>query len=70
MPKSIVPKCTSKLNLTRRQTSLFQKIILVGNQMSEMLAELEFRAVQPKAAKKLSERWCRLMARLVKMLII
>ena len=66
MAKDSLYKNTSKLNLTHHQASLFQRAILIGNQMSEMLAELEFRTVQPKTAKKLSDRWCRLMVRFVK----
>lgn len=69
MADNSLSKSRSKLNLTRRQISIFQKIILLGNQMAEMLADLEFRAIEPKVAIKLAGRWSKLMVQLVKILI-
>lgn len=72
MAKSSLPRNSSKLNLTRQQTSLFQKIILVGNQMAELLAQLEVRLIQPakvREANKLVRRWSDLMTKLAKMII-
>jgi hypothetical protein len=72
MAKSSLPRNSSKLNLTRQQTLLFQKIILVGNQMAELLAQLEFRLIQPakvREADKLVRRWSDLMTKLAKMII-
>lgn len=37
MVRSSVSKSSSKLNLSRRQTDLFQRIILVGNQMAKAM---------------------------------
>ncbi len=72
MAKGSLSKTTHKLNLTRRQTLLFQQIILAGNQMAELLAQLEFHFVQPmkvKKADKLIKHWSNLMIRLVNMLM-
>lgn len=72
MAKNSLPVNSSKLNLTRRQAALFQKIILAGNQMAELLAQLEFRYIQPtkvKEANKLIKRWSNLMVQLAKMVI-
>jgi hypothetical protein len=72
MAKSSLPKNSSKLNFTRRQAELFQKIILAGNRMAELLAQLEFRLIQPAKAKeadKLIKKWPDLMMQLAKMII-
>jgi hypothetical protein len=73
MAKKILPKNSFKLNLTPQQISLFQKIILTGNQMVELLsAQLEFSLTQSariKEANKLIKRWSNLMVQLAKMLI-
>lgn len=69
MTKSSLSKSTSKLNLTRRQLEVFQKIILVGNQMSEALSALDKKMMMPKTSAKLVQKWQDLMIRLVNMLI-
>ena len=72
MAKSSLSKTTQKLNLTRRQTLLFQQIILAGNQMAELLAQLEFNIIQParmKEAGKLAKQWSDLMVSLIKILL-
>jgi hypothetical protein len=69
MAKLSVSKSTSKLNLTRRQTEIFQKVILVGNQMSEVLSTLEEKGLLPKASVKLVQKWQSLMMKLVNILI-
>jgi hypothetical protein len=66
---SSLSKTTSKLNLSRRQTELFQQIILVGNRMSDLLSALEDKISLPKNSGKLSRSWQDLMIRLAKMLI-
>lgn len=71
MAKASLSKSSSKLNLTRRQTYVFQKIIFVGNQMAELLARLEFKITHParvKEATKLAKRWSSLMIQLAKLL--
>jgi len=72
MAKSSLPRNSSKLNLTKYQISLFQKMIYVGNQMVELLAELETGVIRPtmlKRAKKLIKKWSDLAVSLVNILI-
>ncbi|MBA2655296.1 MAG: hypothetical protein H0U71_09585 [Gammaproteobacteria bacterium] len=69
MTKSSVSKSTSKLNLTRRQIEIFQKIILVGNEMSDALSALDKMMLLPKDSSKLIRKWQDLMIRLVNLLI-
>jgi len=57
----------SNLNLSRRQTALFQEIILVGNQMSRII-NLEHPLPVPKDRAKLGRKWCNLMIALANML--
>ena len=59
----------AKLNLTRRQADLFQKIILMGNRMSDALSELDRKMLLPKESAKLITKWGKLMVKLAKMLI-
>ena len=71
MRNDIVAKSTpkAKLNLTRRQADLFQKIILIGNRMSDTLSELDRKMLLPKEAAKLISKWGNLMVKLAKMLV-
>lgn len=69
MANSSLSKSTSKLNLTREQSYLFRDIISAGNQMADMLAELEHRAVKPKIITRLVKRWSKLMVRLAIMFL-
>lgn len=69
MSKHSLSKTSSKLNLTRRQIELFQKMILIGNQMSEALSALDRKGLVPKNSAKLARKWGDLMVQLVKMLI-
>ena len=59
----------AKLNLTRRQADLFQKIILIGNRMSDALSELDRKMLLPKESAKLITKWGKLMVKLAKMLV-
>ena len=59
----------AKLNLTRRQADLFQKIILMGNRMSDALSELDRKMLLPKESAKLIVKWGKLMVKLANMLI-
>lgn len=72
MARNSLPGNSSQLNLTRRQKVLFRKIIATGNQMAELLAQLEFRYIQPtklKEANRLINKWSDLMVQLAKMII-
>jgi hypothetical protein len=69
MAKPSLPKKSSKLNISRRHTELFQEIILVGNNMSDFIATLEDKISLPKSAIKLARKWQDLMVRLAKLLL-
>ncbi len=69
MAKCIVTKRKSELNLTSQQSALFQNIILVGNQMSDLLRQLDKQALLPEPARKLPMKWGNLMVRLLDFLI-
>lgn len=62
-------KSSPKLNLTRRQAELFQRIILVGNRMSDTLSALDKTMSLPRDAAKLVHKWQKLMITLANMLI-
>jgi hypothetical protein len=69
MARSSLSNSPAKLNLSRRQIILFQKIIIVGNQMSKALGCQRDGAISsPKNGAKISKRWNNLMVQLVKML--
>jgi hypothetical protein len=68
MARSSLANSSSKLNVSRRQTALFQKIILAGNHMAKELNHLNEQSLLPKRTKKLARRWGGLMVELVEML--
>jgi hypothetical protein len=69
MARSSLTNSPAKLYLSRRQINLFQKIILVGNQMSKALGCQGDAAISSaKNGAKLSKRWDNLMVQLVKLL--
>ena len=70
MVRNILSKPSSKLNLTEQQTELFQDIILVGNNMSDVLRALDKRGLLPKEFKRLPCEWSNLMMELALMLIL
>jgi hypothetical protein len=69
MAKRSLQKNSSKLNLTDSQSTLFQKIILAGNDMADALKVLEYRKLLPRQFFDLSQQWAKLMGELVNILI-
>jgi hypothetical protein len=69
MASGIVSKRTSKLNLSRRQVALFQKIILVGSQMAGIIIDSGDSAMLPKGAAKCAQKWGDLMVQLANTLL-
>jgi hypothetical protein len=57
------------LNISRRQTALFQRTILAGNRMAEALISLDKQSSLPKSAAKSAKRWGDLMVELVEVLL-
>ena len=69
MARTSLSNSHQKLNLSRRQTLLFQHIILTGNRMVTVLNRPEVQATQPKYITKLHKTWGKLMVDLVKMIL-
>jgi hypothetical protein len=69
MAKCSLQKKSSKLNLTESQSTLFQKIILAGNNMADALNVLEYRKLLPRQFFGLSKQWANLMSELADILI-
>ena len=63
MAEKIVTKRSSKLNLSRRQVALMQKIIFVGSQMAGLINQSGNEAL-PKAAARYAQEWGDLMVKL------
>lgn len=69
MAQKIVTKRSSKLNLSRRQVALFQKVIFVGSQMAGMINHSQQHSVIPKNATKYAMEWGDLMFQLANTLL-
>jgi hypothetical protein len=69
MAKLSLSKKSSKLNLSRRHAELFQEIILVGNNMSDLISSLENKISLPKSTIQLARKWQDLMVRLALLLV-
>jgi hypothetical protein len=69
MASSILANRPSKLNLSRRQAALFQRIILSGNKMAETLNHFDSMYTLPKSALRPSRQWSHLMVQLAKTLL-
>lgn len=71
MANRSLSKSKEELKLTRRQTELFQRMIITGNRMCNLLSDLRSDSLyigQLKEAKKLINKWSKLMLELVTML--
>jgi hypothetical protein len=60
MARGSLANPSSNLNLSRRQTELFQQIILLGNQMSKVLNP-KHPLPMPEDRAKLRRKWSNLM---------
>lgn len=69
MAQKIVTKRSTKLNLSRRQVALFQKIIFVGSQMAGILNHSSEHAVMPKSGTRYATEWGDLMVQLANTLL-
>jgi hypothetical protein len=70
MAKNSVSTFPSKLNLNKQQTELFQNIILLGNNMSNALKQLDKDYLLPVEFNKLPNKWGKLMTDLALLLIL
>jgi hypothetical protein len=68
MARSSLANSSSNLNLSRRQTELFQQIICVGNKMSKVM-DPNHPLPMPADRAKLARKWSHLMVELAKMLL-
>ncbi|MBA2653738.1 MAG: hypothetical protein H0U71_01565 [Gammaproteobacteria bacterium] len=69
MAQKIVSKRSSKMNLSRHQVALFQKIIFVGSQMAGLINQANGQSVLPKMATRYAQKWSDLMVQLAKTLL-
>lgn len=65
MARSSLANSSSKLNLSRRQLSLFRNIIVTGNQMAIALNNFNKQLLLSNTTIKLVSRWEKLMVTFV-----
>ncbi|TAK73739.1 MAG: hypothetical protein EPO11_07880 [Gammaproteobacteria bacterium] len=69
MAQDILANSSSKLNLSRRQTAMLQRILITASQMAEILEHCEQQAIDVERAVILSRRWSHLIVEYAKMLL-
>ena len=69
MAQNSLPKRSSKLNLSRRQIALFQKVILIGSQMAGVINASSHHFDLPKSATRYAQEWSELMVQLANALL-